>query len=242
MRQVIKSIYWVLASFACALFHLPRAAKVSQRSVFVFRDVLRLVCRDRELVDAELVRAWQRLNPKDLHNEIWTKQLREGNRCRDYCFGPHGWSGDSTGSYPHYLDFVGVRSRWVVRHRRQFALFVIRHELQHEIQKCRDQITERQAEMNPKLAYEVEHEANQAAISFLRRRGAVQYMDRFASDWILKVSSRFCSTSAAGRALLYSCILLLIFLLYVWRPWAPPLLGWSLLAFKTIQEVFRECY
>lgn len=132
-------------------------------------------------------------------------QLQNGQRCHEYRFGPVGYSGDNTRPREYFTDFVGVRSNISRSLRSRYRLFVLRHELQHEIQRDREGIDDATAE-DLGLRYGLEVDANEAASELLRACHKLRRWDPLGSWLYLHGGARWCGAMKSEKAVLVAAV------------------------------------
>ena len=194
----------------------PQRIHVSLRSRNAFSSCARYLSKRTRLAQAER-RPWAPWSADELLDAV--EQQLSGKRCRKYTFGPCGWSGDDYKSTATFdADFAGVRSdalqpfrmlksvleekagspvgqcrSGLRRLRCRDVLFAVRHELQHEIQRCRDGLSDKVAAASLLRRFKVELEAMLASAAFLRELRFLRNYDATYSIPALVVLAGFCA-------------------------------------------------
>lgn len=145
------------------------------------------ICEYQYLHSADLP-PYVKIGPGQFRRELQAYVgLREA---KGFWLGPTGWSGDSfydivLGDMPvqSHWTFVGLREDILARPMTWFSLFVQRHELQHEIQRCFDGAHDAQVQL--RLSRELE--ADDAAFGYLSAIGRNRWWHSFCWSTVCKI-------------------------------------------------------
>ncbi|MEQ1936108.1 MAG: hypothetical protein ABL962_19815, partial [Fimbriimonadaceae bacterium] len=129
-----------------------------------------------------------------------------------YKLGPSGWSGDgSLGSTSLESDFFGIRSDVYPLKDKILGAYALRHEVQHELQRCIYRITDRLATMHPQIRVAAERDANEAGIRYLRFKKLHRFWHPYCWMWPGRLGAVFSALSQLHQKIAVGMVLVLVF-------------------------------
>ena len=195
----------------------PRCSKKSWITQKLFRKVVHRICSFRSFCGRELERSSLAATPKELQRKLLA--FLNERRFRSYVGGPLGWSCDETEqsilaidrpAFRH-LHFVGLRVDVAGVPHRPWSVFAIRHELQHEIQRCRARFTCQQLKQYPCMVGEMELEANLEALYMIRLEKLDRIWDPYSWEFFIRAQARYMGASPKQKTWCHYAVGLMLF-------------------------------
>ncbi len=156
---------------------IPVRSRPCRRTRRILLRMLQVVYGNARLLQMEVRRGFF---PTARHMAAAMTRWFARRQVRRYCAGPEGWSGGPRRKGARVVhrryDFVGVRDDIVLKDRATHSLFVVRHELQHEIQVCgRGGVAHYILRRKRMRCYRLELEANVAGRDLLAALGRLRW-------------------------------------------------------------------